>query len=454
MKIANSPIRILFVDDQEAIRRLFRAGLRATHIDLETAVNGEEALALLRERSFDLVITDVRMPVMDGITLLKSIKERYPSLFVVILTAHGSIEDAVKALKCGAYDYILKPFDFSAIRRLIAMVGEHRSLLGVDGECAERPFCFENIIGNDARMFEVFHRIKTVSASMATVLLTGESGTGKELVARAIHTRGSRWEKPFVAVNCGTFTDSVMHSELFGHEKGAFTGANQQRSGHFEIASGGTIFLDEIADTSPELQKSLLRLLESGTFYRVGGNCEQKTTARVIAASNKDLIEEVTAGRFRMDLFYRLNVVSLEIPPLRERKGDIPLLLASLIHRLAKEENRRMVPCASDTLRILLDHDWPGNVRELVNVVRNALLFCDTDKIQPCHLPRYLSQGTGHSASSLYSGTLAEAEKNALRYALEYGGGNMSITAARLGISRGTLYSKLDKHGISRPEKS
>ncbi len=455
MNTAQPPIRILFVDDQQEIRHLFRVGLRSNHIDLETAINGEDALKTLAARAFDLVITDVRMPIMDGITLLKIIKERYPSLFVVVLTAHGSIEDAVVALKCGAYDYILKPFDFETIRRLLDMVNEHRFLLGPDAKDSDdTPFRFENIIGKSACMFEVFHQIKTVADSMATVLITGESGTGKELVAQAIHTRSDRRAQPFVAVNCGAFTDSLIHSELFGHEKGAFTGACQQRSGLFENANGGTIFLDEIADTSPELQKALLRLLESGSYFRVGGNCEQQTAVRVIAATNKDLVEEVTTGRFRMDLFYRLNVVSLELPPLRERKGDIPLLLTAQIKRLAQEEKRQIIPCASETLRILLNHDWPGNVRELVNVVRSALLFCDKDSIQPCHLPRQLFHPAGLTTLSLHTGTLAEGEKALIANALEYGCGNMTIAAERLGIARGTLYSKMDRHGLDRPDKT
>jgi len=267
-----SLIRVLFVDDQEEIRCLFSAGMRTEPVQLDIAVNGVEALAALAANGYDLVVTDVQMPVMDGITLLKIIKERYPRIFVVILTAHGNIEDAVRAMRLGAYDYILKPFDFATIHRLIDMVGEHRLLLGADGASSDdTPYRFENIIGQDTRMFEVFHQIKTVAASMATVLITGESGTGKELVAQAIHARSERRAKPFVAVNCGAFADTLIQSELFGHEKGAFTGAAQRRIGHFEMADGGTIFLDEIADTSPDLQKTLLRLLESGSYYRVGG---------------------------------------------------------------------------------------------------------------------------------------------------------------------------------------
>lgn len=446
-----SPIRVLFVDDQEEIRCLFSAGMQTEPIQLDTAVNGGEALKAMATAEYDLVITDVRMPVMDGITLLQRIKERYPKVFVVILTAHGTIEDAVRAMRLGAYDYILKPFDFATIHRLIEMAGEHRLLLKVDGDSSEdTPYRFENIIGQDARMFEVFHQIKTVAASMATVLITGESGTGKELVARAIHARSDRHEKPFVAVNCGAFADTLIQSELFGHEKGAFTGAAQRRSGHFEMANGGTIFLDEIADTSPELQKTLLRLLESGSYYRVGGIAEQQTDVRIIAATNKDLVEEVMAGRFRKDLYYRLKVVSLELPPLRERKKDIPLLVEAQIRRIAREEKRKVIPCAQETMAYLLNHSWPGNVRELVNVLRNALIFCDKEKIMPGHLPRELLNVSAPTTLALNLGTLAEAEAALIRNALDCVSGNLTLAAEKLGIARGTLYSKMGKYGICR----
>lgn len=453
MSREQSPIRILFVDDKEEIRCLFCAGIRAAHIDLDTAVNGEDALNVLARKDYDLVITDIRMPVMDGITLLKIIKERYPNLFVIILTAHGTIEDAVRAMKLGAYDYILKPFDFQVIGCLIDTVNEHRFIEAESLENEESPIRFENIIGQDSRMFDVFHQIKIVAASMATVLITGESGTGKELVALAIHTRSERRAKAFVAINCGAFTDSLIQSELFGHEKGAFTGASQRRCGHFEMADGGTIFLDEIADTSPELQKTLLRLLESGAFYRVGGNTQLQTNVRIIAATNKDLVEEVMAGRFRKDLYYRLKVISLELPPLRERKSDIPLLVAELIKRIAKEEKRKIVPCTAETLAILLNHTWPGNVRELMNVIRNALIFCNKENIMPCHLPRELLHTSGPTTLSLNSGTLAEAEATLIRNALECVGGNLTIAAERLGVARGTLYSKMGKYRINRQDK-
>jgi len=447
-----SPLRILFVDDQEEIRCLFSAGTRSPHIHVDMAVNGENAITLLTKNTYDLVITDVRMPVMDGITLLKIIKERYPAIFVVILTAHGTIEDAVMAMKIGAYDYILKPFDFKTINRLIDMVNEHRLFLCPDLTSSDdTPFRFENIIGQDARMFDVFHQIKTVAGSLATVLITGESGTGKELVAQAIHARSDRRDKPFVAINCGAFSDSLIQSELFGYEKGAFTGAGQKRCGHFEMANEGTIFLDEIADTSPELQKALLRLLESGSYYRVGGNIEQQTNVRIIAATNKDLIEEITAGRFRKDLYYRLKVVSLELPSLQERKSDIPLLVTEQIKRIAREEKRKVVPCAPETLDILFNHSWPGNVRELVNVIRNALLFCDKKSIQPCHLPSELLHAPPVPDNLLLNTeTLAEAEAALIRQALKYVDGNLTSAAERLGIARGTLYSKMEKHGINR----
>jgi len=448
-----SLIRVLFVDDQEEIRCLFSAGMRTEPVQLDIAVNGVEALAALAANGYDLVVTDVRMPVMDGITLLKIIKERYPRIFVVILTAHGTIEDAVRAMRLGAYDYILKPFDFATIHRLIDMVGEHRLLLGADGASSDdTPYRFENIIGQDTRMFEVFHQIKTVAASMATVLITGESGTGKELVAQAIHARSERRAKPFVAVNCGAFADTLIQSELFGHEKGAFTGAAQRRIGHFEMANGGTIFLDEIADTSPDLQKTLLRLLESGSYYRVGGTAEQQTDVRIIAATNKDLVEEVLAGRFRKDLYYRLKVVSLDLPPLRERKKDIPLLVEAQIRRIAREEKRKVIPCTPETMAYLLNYSWPGNVRELTNVLRNALIFCDKEKIMPGHLPRELLNVSAPTTLSLNLGTLAEAEAALIRNALECVSGNLTLAAEKLGIARGTLYSKMGKYGIHRQE--
>ena len=339
----SSKTKILFVDDDESIRNLFCRAMMDEPFLVKTASDGEEALEKLEAFSAEIVITDARMPKMDGLALLAEIRVRYPDIFVVIITGFGAIEDAVSAMKAGAYDYILKPFDFDVIKLIIEKIIDHASILKKNvfsGKDPRKSYRFENIIGQHPNMFHVFQRIIDIAKSDATVLVTGETGTGKELVAKAIHFNSPRRDGPYVEVNCAALTETLINSELFGHEKGSFTGALTQKKGHFELADRGTIFLDEIGDIPIPTQISLLRVLELGTFHRVGGTRTLKVDARVVCATNQDLSNAVKEKLFREDLFYRINVVSLHIPPLRERRSDIPLLADHFLKKHCTKEKK------------------------------------------------------------------------------------------------------------------
>ncbi len=391
----SSKTKILFVDDEESIRNLFCRAMMDEPFLIKTASDGEEALKKLETFSAEIVMSDIRMPKMDGLALLKEIRVRYPDIFVVIITGYGAIKDAVSAMKAGAYDYILKPFDFDAIKIIIEKIIGHASILKKNvfsGKDPRKSYRFENIIGQDPNMFQVFQRIIDVAKSDATVLVTGETGTGKELVAKAIHFNSPRKDDPYVEVSCAALTETLINSELFGHEKGAFTGALTQKKGHFELADRGTIFLDEIGDIPIPTQISLLRVLESGTFHRVGGTRTLKVDARVVCATNQDLSNAVKENLFREDLFYRVNVVSLQIPPLRERRSDISLLADHFLKKHCTKEKKNIPRISRAALNILIRYGWPGNVRELANVIERAVIFCKGSEIVPASLPKILGE--------------------------------------------------------------
>ncbi|MBW2608228.1 MAG: sigma-54-dependent Fis family transcriptional regulator [Deltaproteobacteria bacterium] len=451
-----SKTKILFVDDEESIRWFFKKSMTTEELIVDTASDGVEALKKLKTFPADIVITDVNMPKMDGLTLLGEIMVRYPDIFVVIVTGYGTIEDAVKAMKAGAYDYILKPFDFDAIRMVIKKITAHARISKksiFSGQDRRRKRRFENIIGQDPKMFEIFQRIIDVADTNATVLITGESGTGKELIAEAIHFRSSRRSEPLIKVNCAALTETLINSELFGHEKGAFTGAVAQKKGHFELADGGSIFLDEIGDVPIPTQISFLRVLELGTFQRVGGTRTLKVDTRVICATNKDLSHAVKEKLFREDLFYRINVVPIHIPPLRERKSDVPLLANHFLRKYCTETKKNILRISRIAMNILIRHDWPGNVRELANIIENAVIFCKGREIIPVDLPKELKETTQKKgfALGLSSSSLPLVESTLIRKVLEETNWNLKKAAEELDIARGTLYSKMKKYGIEKP---
>jgi len=372
-----STTRLLFVDDEGPIRRLFRSVMgQDESVLLETVSDGKEALKKLKTFPADIVITDMKMPKMGGLALLEEIRIRYPDIFVVILTAYGSIEDAVKAMKAEAYDYILKPFDFDTIRRMIDKITDHKKILQKSiflGKERRKKYRFENIIGQNPKIFHVFQKIMDVAETDVTVLINGETGTGKELITNSIHFGSPRRFQPLIKVNCAALTETLINSELFGHEKGAFTGATAQKRGHFELADRGTIFLDEIGDIPIPTQISLLRVLESKTFQRVGGTTTLKVDTRVICATNKDLSHAIKEKLFREDLFYRINVAPIHIPPLRERKSDIPLLANHFLRKYCTETKKNIHRISRAAINILIRYNWPGNVREMSNTIENAV---------------------------------------------------------------------------------
>ena len=451
----SSKIRILFVDDEEPICLLFRKAMAKKPVLIQTASDGEEALRKLESFPAEIVITDVIMPKMDGHTLLKQVRLLYPSIFVIVITGQGCVEDAVRSMKEGAYDYIMKPLDFGRIESLIQKVTEHKRLLEklvFPGKERRKKHRFENFIGQDPKMFEIFQRVNQVAKTNATVLIVGETGTGKELMAEATHFRSARKNGPLIKVNCAALTETIINSELFGHEKGAFTGAVSQKKGHFEFADGGTIFLDEIGDIPIWTQISLLRILETGTFQRVGGTKTLEVNTRFICATNKELSKAVSEKVFREDLFYRINVVSIQVPPLREKKSDIPLLANHFLEKYCSATEKNIRSISRPAMELLIRYDWPGNVRELANVVENAVIFSKGGEITPDILPKELIETPQSKGFTLRlpSRSLPLTESTLIRKVLEETNWNLKQSAKELNIARGTLYSKMKKYGIER----
>jgi len=445
----------LIVDDDLNIRKLIETGLRKEKVyEVLAASNGEACLKMVREEAPDLVLLDIQMPGIDGIETLRRIKEEDPKLPVVMLSAHGTVERAVTSMKLGAHDFVEKPF---AIDRLLVTVKNvlmasslEREVDRLKSELKER-YQFANVIGASGVMQEVFRSVEKVIDSNVTVLLQGESGTGKELIARAIHYEGRRSSKPFVAVNCTALPESLLESELFGHEKGAFTGAVGRRIGKFEQANGGTVFLDEISDMSPAMQAKVLRVLQEREFERVGGSEMIRVDVRVISATNKDLEEEVKKGKFREDLYYRLAVFPIKLPPLRERKEDIPLLAAFFLKKYSEQEGKHIEAISPDALELLMAYHWPGNVRELENAIERAVVIATTNEIAPKDLPvavRSLGEKKLYESDNTLASWIEKLEQEALRQALLECEGNISQTAKKLGIGRATIYRKAKKYGL------
>jgi two-component system response regulator HydG len=453
----NTKNAVLVVDDDQNHRTMLKKLLSGWGYNVFEADDGSTAINRVHETPFDLILMDIRMVKVSGLEALGDIKAYNPAIPIVIMTAFSSVETAVEALKKGAYDYLTKPLDFDELRLAMGRAMEHshlkeenRLLKATLGQRFDR----RNIIGNSPRMVRLFETVSQVAPSEATVLITGESGTGKELIAGAIHYNSGRKEQPFVKVNCAALTETLLESELFGHEKGSFTGAHRRKDGQFSLADGGSLFLDEVSEMPLSMQVKLLRVIQEREFTRVGGEEVIKVDVRLMAATNKDLSAEIAEGRFREDLFYRLNVVTLDMPPLRERKDDIPLLTYHFLKGFA-EKNRKTIkgftPQAMDRLR---RYDWPGNVRELMNAVERVVVLSRSDYVDEPDLPPGILEQAGDKVEEVQpSGPVAdmpleEVEKASILKTLESAGGNKSEAARRLGITRRTLHKKLKKYGV------
>ncbi len=447
--------RILIVDDEQIIRESLSFILQKEGYHVEEASNGAEAFQKHEEQPFDVVITDIEMPEMRGIELLERISHRSPETFVVVITAFGSIETAIQALRKGAYDYILKPIDFDDLLHRIKKLIDHRTLaleIPLLRKELNRTYDFDRIIGKSQRMKNVFEVVKRVAHSEGTVLISGKSGTGKELVARAIHFNGPRKQKRFVAINCGAIVDTLFESELFGHKKGSFTGAVSDKEGLFKVADGGTIFLDEVGEIPFTSQVKLLRAIEQKEIVPVGRTEPINVDVRIIAATNKTLREEVDGARFREDLYYRLNVVEIHLPSLTERPADIPLLANHFLDIYRKQMNRPIKGFTNEAMNAFVHYHWRGEVRELENVIERAVIFCDHDMIGLEHLPEYMQSIGGSGLHTQNGDTLKDAmklfEKQFIQQALSKHKASKEETARSLGISLSSLYRKMEELGI------
>ena len=463
--------QILVVDDEPNLRRVLAAQLTRDGYDVHTAENGEEGLALLEEHHIDLVITDLRMPKMDGMELLRRALALEPELPIVMLTAHGTVDNAVEALKTGAFDYITKPFDQAEVRTIVRKALKTRDLAAAEATRPEPPPGADaryGIIGRSRAILELYAILDRVADTPTTVLVTGESGTGKELVARALHENSSRRDKPFIKVNCAAIPRDLMESELFGYEKGAFTGAVSSKPGRFELASGGTLFLDEIGTIPIEMQVKLLRALQESEFERVGGLKTIEVDVRLVAATNSDLKKEIADGRFREDLYYRLNVVPIHLPPLREREGDTLSLARHFIRKFNARLNKQVEDLDPEVEQALSIYPWPGNIRELENVVERAVLFSDGHRLRIEDLPAEVRRGemlssastavpalvpSGEGLKEQVKAAMSRLERELILKALEQTRGNVTHAARLLKISRKGLQLKMKELGLREKDE-
>ncbi|MGC2062783.1 MAG: sigma-54 dependent transcriptional regulator [Thermodesulfovibrionales bacterium] len=451
----DTPGRILLIDDEPNTLKVLSAILRKNSYEVQTAKTAEEGLDRLTKADVDLVITDYRLPGMDGAGFVDEIRSSGRKMPVIVLTAYGSIEKAVDAMKRGAFSYLAKPVNPDALLTSVReAIEKHRLILeniSLKSQLKERN-SFKNIVGKSKIMQDFFNMIETVGRSNSSVLISGESGTGKELVARAIHYVSQRADGPFIPIDCAALPEALLESELFGHEKGAFTTAYDRKTGQIELGQGGTVLLDEVGELPLSLQKKFLRFLQEREILRVGGKMRIKVDVRIIAATNRDLEALVKEGAFREDLFYRLNVVSLAVPPLRERKDDIPLLARHFLGRFNEENRKAINGIDVEVMQLFMDHDWPGNVRELVNTIERAVVLCPSDTITTAHLPASL-RAKGRTAEES-SGELnfSVVEKRLLLGALGKTSWNQTRAAEVLGISRKQLRTKMKNHGLLTDE--
>ncbi len=449
--------KILIAEDEKAQRELLEGFLKKEGFSVEAASNGRQAIEKIERDFFDIAFLDYKMPELDGLQTLREIRKRFPDLPVVMMTAYGTVETAVASMKEGALDYLTKPIDLEELLLIIQKVLERSTLIRENKDLKTRlqeRYTFQNIIYGGPKMEEVMGLIARVAPSQATVLIRGESGAGKELIANAIHYASTRSEKPFVKMSCSAIPETLLESELFGHEKGAFTGAIQKRIGRFEEADSGTLFLDEIGDLSPSTQVKLLRILQEKEFQRLGSNLNLKTDVRIITATHRNLEEAMRKGLFREDLYYRLNVISIHLPPLRERKEDIPLLIDHFLKKYSELNQKKIQDLSKEARILLLRHSYPGNVRELENLIERAVVLCRGEVITTQDLPFHLQEGPSEKQWEVSGKTktlpdsLEEIERDLIVKALHQHQGVQTRAAESLGISERVLRYKIKKYGI------
>jgi len=444
----NQNIHILIVDDEQIVRDSLTHWFEEDGYQVSAASDAFDVLKDLQPNKYDIMLVDIKMPKMSGLELLEKVKQIDPECIVIIITAYASVSSAVQALKNGAFDYITKPIDPDELSHLINNAIKQKSLKKENialKTSIDEIFSFEGLIGESPEMKKIFELIKIVAPQDTTVMIRGESGTGKELIARAIHMNSPRRYYPIIPVNCGAFTETLLESELFGHEKGAFTGAQYRRKGKIEMANGGTLFLDEVGSVSPKMQVELLRVLESKQFTRVGGNEIVTVDFRLISATNENLEKLVEEGKFREDLYYRLNVFTIYVPPLRERRSDIAILANHFVQKFARQMNKPPLKISDEAMEILLNYNWPGNVRELENAIERAMVIGKPPEIKPSDLPFHLEKNYFNDSDSL-----EEVEKNHISRVLKKYDWNISRAAAALEIDRVTLYNKIKKYGLQK----
>jgi DNA-binding NtrC family response regulator len=450
-------LTVLVVDDEKNIREGLREALALDGYEVTLAADGEEALKAFGNGDIDLVITDLKMPRVSGEDLLRRVSSLYPTVPVIVLTGHGTIESAVEAMRQGAYDFITKPVNLDNLSLLVKRALGNRELVLQNRalqEELEKKNQFASIIGKSREMKQVFEMVRQVAPARTSVLITGESGVGKEMIAEALHYNSPRRDKPLIKLHCAALTETLLESELFGHERGAFTGAVARKRGRFELANLGTLFLDEIGEINQNIQIKLLRVLEEKKFERVGGEETIEVDVRLIAATNKDLAQAIAQGAFREDLFYRLNVVNIHVPPLRERKEDIPLLIAAFLAEFAGENGKKLDGIDPKARLALFNYSWPGNVRQLRNSIESSVVLCKGTIISPDDLPPNVRGESSEEVIRIPVGaSLSEMEKEAIRATLQREGGNKSRTAEILGIGRKTLHRKLQEFGLDSAEK-
>ncbi len=455
---SNSKHRILIADDETAITVGLAGMLEEEGYKVETADDGKAALTLLQKQAFNLLLVDLLMPGMTGLELLQKVKESDLSVEVVIITGQGTISNAVEAMKAGAYDFLTKPIDPNRLKSIVSRAIERQQLVAQNRRLQQtiRSMAkFEEMIGRDEKMQRVYDTINAVADTTANVLITGESGTGKELVARAIHNKSERAKEPFIAVNCSAFPRDILENELFGHEKGAFTGAVREKAGCFEMADGGTLFLDEIGEMPPDTQSKLLRVLEDQRFRRLGGTKEIKVDVRLISATNRDIQQALNDGLLRQDLYFRLSVMDIELPPLRERLSDLDILAKEFLNYFNKKNNKNVQGFSSECMELMHNYKWPGNIRELKNMVERAVILCRGDVIELQHLPRHMFFPQQESSGDTIElgQPLQDIEREVIFRTLEKTNNNKTKAAQILGISLKTMHNKLNKYFLEEESR-
>ena len=442
--------KILVVDDDDLSRGYLSEALQRNGYSVDNASDGQEAVGMTDKQNYDMIFLDMRMPRMGGMKVLERIKKTSKETTVVIMTAYGSIESAVEAMQKGAYDYIIKPFSVDNIELLLKRVQERQKLIDENKYWRSKlDSNVENefVIDKQSKMFEVLNNVKRMDQSKASVLIQGESGTGKEIIAQSIYSHSQRNSKPFIKVNCAALSGSLLESELFGHEKGAFTGADIKRMGRFELANGGTLLLDEISEVSPKIQSKLLRVLELEEFERVGGSKTLKVDVRVIATTNRDLEQEIEKGNFRQDLYFRLNVIPVIVPPLRERREDIPVLAEYFLEKFKSGMDTPLKEISKEAIDILVQYDWPGNVREIKNLIHRCTVMIDSEVLMPVHFENMLNMQKPKKSNEISVGqTIEDVERELIYKTLEKTGGNKTRAAEILDVTPRTLRNKLSRY--------